>query len=80
MLNDLTALTPPFLMCAAFLFGVGAFLRHEMRRAKNSSDEDDSEDSDDVSTADVTENPVNAGAKAQAVSDQADEGDTSPRA
>jgi hypothetical protein len=31
MLSDLAALTPPLLVCAAFLFAVGAFLRHEMR-------------------------------------------------
>jgi hypothetical protein len=31
MLSDLAALTPPLLVCAAFLFAVGAFLRKEMR-------------------------------------------------
>lgn len=30
MLSDLTVLTPPLLMCAAFLIAVAAFLRHEM--------------------------------------------------
>lgn len=39
MLADLAALTPPFLVCAAFLVAVGAFLRHEMRAAKNQADE-----------------------------------------
>jgi hypothetical protein len=39
VLSDLSALTPPFLMCAAFLVAVGAFLRHEMRSGKNRADE-----------------------------------------
>jgi hypothetical protein len=30
--QDLSVLTPPLLMCAAVLFAVGAFLRHEMRK------------------------------------------------
>lgn len=34
MLTDLAALTPPFLVAAAFLIAVGAFVRHEMRAAK----------------------------------------------
>lgn len=29
-MKDLTVLTPPLLMCVAFLVAVGAFLRHEM--------------------------------------------------
>jgi hypothetical protein len=32
MLNDLAALAPPLVMCAAFVIGVAAFIRHEMRR------------------------------------------------
>jgi len=40
MLNDLAALTPPFLVCVAFLVAVGAFLRHEMRRAKKPDERD----------------------------------------
>jgi hypothetical protein len=35
LLADLSALTPPFLVAAAFLIAVGAFIRHEMRGAKN---------------------------------------------
>ena len=31
MLKDLTVLTPPLVVCAAFLVAVGIFLRHEMR-------------------------------------------------
>jgi hypothetical protein len=29
-----SVLTPPLLVCAAFLFGVGAFLRREMRAGR----------------------------------------------
>jgi hypothetical protein len=39
VLGDLSALTPPFLVCAAFLTAVAAFLRHEMRAAKKQGDE-----------------------------------------
>jgi hypothetical protein len=66
MLNDLYALTPPFLMCAAFLIGVGAFLRHEMRRAKNSGEDDDPEVSGPGSECDDSGNPASASAKARA--------------
>lgn len=51
MLSDLAALTPPFLVAAAFLVAVGAFLRHEMRAAKKQpteqGDEADEPSSDD---------------------------------
>ncbi len=40
MLNDLSALAPPFLVCAAFLIAVGAFLRHEMRGKRRHDDRD----------------------------------------
>ena len=33
----LSVLTPPALICAAFLFAVGAFLRHEMRAGRGRS-------------------------------------------
>jgi hypothetical protein len=39
MLADLAVLTPPFLVGAAFLTAVAAFLRHEMRSAKKQDDE-----------------------------------------
>jgi hypothetical protein len=45
MLTDLAALTPPFLVAAAFLIAAGAFLRHEMRRGKNPVSGDDHADS-----------------------------------
>ena len=40
VLADLAALTPPLLVCAAFLIAVWAFLRHELRGIKNPGDED----------------------------------------
>jgi hypothetical protein len=33
-MQDISALTPPLLMCAAVLVAIGLFLRHEMRRAR----------------------------------------------
>jgi hypothetical protein len=36
-MKDLSVLTPPLLVCAAFLFAVGAFLRHEMRAGRGRS-------------------------------------------
>jgi hypothetical protein len=44
-MNYVSALTPPFLMCAAVLFAVVAFLRHEMRRGGA----DQAERDDDIS-------------------------------
>jgi hypothetical protein len=73
MLNDLAALTPPFLMCAAFLFGLGAFLRHEMKRAKSSGDDDDAEDSGLAAASENSENPGQATATSRAVRDSGDE-------
>ncbi len=43
-MQDISALTPPLLMCAAVLFAVGAFLRHEMRRKRP----DDAARQDDI--------------------------------
>jgi hypothetical protein len=43
VLSDLSALTPPFLVCAAFLAALVAFLRHEMRDAKKRADDEDGE-------------------------------------
>ena len=42
MLNDLAALAPSLLVCAAFLIAVGWFLRHEMAgRAQRRAARDD---------------------------------------
>ena len=45
MLRDLSALTPPLLVAVAFLIAAGAFIRHEMRRGKNTPDDEESADS-----------------------------------
>jgi hypothetical protein len=37
--QDLSVLTPPLLMCAAVLFAIGAFLRHEMSKKRPEVDE-----------------------------------------
>jgi hypothetical protein len=42
--KDLSVLTPPLLMCAAVLFAIGAFLRHEMSRQRRDHDTDPDED------------------------------------
>jgi len=42
-MQDISVLTPPLLMCAAVLFAVGAFLRHEMNR-KRPGDDDRADD------------------------------------
>jgi hypothetical protein len=39
LVQDLSVLTPPLLMCAAVLFAVGAFLRHEMSKKRPETDE-----------------------------------------
>jgi hypothetical protein len=40
VIKDLSVLTPPLVVCVAFLIGVGAFLRHEMgvRRRRHHED------------------------------------------
>ena len=53
-----SVLTPPLLVCAAFLFGVGAFLRREMRagraRSKRVQSEGISGDGPELDTQDET--------------------------
>jgi hypothetical protein len=41
-MKDLTVLTPPLLVCAAFLVAVGVFLRHEMGVKRRRGDHDGS--------------------------------------
>lgn len=36
-MQDLSALTPPLLMCAVVVFAIVAFLRHEMKRSGTES-------------------------------------------
>ena len=58
MLTDLAALTPPFLVAAAFLVAAWAFLRHEMRRGKNPVSGDDPADSSPDSADRSPEDPA----------------------
>lgn len=39
MLSDLAALTPPLVVCVAFLIGVGVFLRHQLGPKRESPDD-----------------------------------------
>jgi hypothetical protein len=66
--KDLTVLTPPLLMCIAFLIAVGAFLRHEMSASRRRRDRDQSGDISGESTipdstsSQATARPDDAGA------------------
>jgi hypothetical protein len=40
VIRDLSVLTPPLVVCVAFLIGVAAFLRHEMGARRRRRDED----------------------------------------
>ena len=42
-MTDLAALTPPLLVAVAFLIAAWAFVRHEMRRAKNGTEDQQDE-------------------------------------
>ena len=44
MLSDLAALTPPVVVCVAFLIGVGLFLRHQLGLKRESADDEYSGD------------------------------------
>jgi hypothetical protein len=50
MLSDLAALTPPALVCAAFLVGVIAFIRREMGGSGKRSAAEDDDEARDVSS------------------------------
>ena len=44
MLSDLAALTPPVVVCAAFLIGVVVFLRHQLGPKRESAEDEYSGD------------------------------------
>jgi hypothetical protein len=67
MLQDLTVLAPPLLMCAAFLVAVGAFLRHEMGASRRRRDREASSRFSDDGTI-----PDSARTQAAVQSDDAD--------
>jgi hypothetical protein len=49
-MTDLSVLIPPFLMCAAVIVAIVAFLRHEMGRARLDRQEPGDENSGPVPT------------------------------
>jgi hypothetical protein len=57
-MQDISALTPPLLMCAAVLLAIGAFLRHEMNR-KRPEDIDQPQDIPAVSPISDQSRPAN---------------------
>jgi hypothetical protein len=67
VLKYLEVLTPPVLVCAAFLIAVAAFLRHEMGRSRSRRD---ARASDDISGNDTITD--SAGSRAPGGSDDAD--------
>ncbi len=67
MLQDLTVLAPPLLMCAAFLVAVGAFVRHEMGASRRRRDQHAPDRISDDGTI-----PDSAGSQAAVQSDDAD--------
>jgi hypothetical protein len=61
MLQDLAALTPPLLVCAAFLIGLVWFLRRQLGPARPGADsEAESDISDDTGNA-AADDPPRAG-------------------
>jgi hypothetical protein len=44
LLSDLGALTPPAVVCVAFLIGVGLFLRHQLGPKRESAEDEYPED------------------------------------
>jgi hypothetical protein len=65
--GDLSVLTPPLLVCAAFLIALGLFLRHEMGTSRRHRDQDVSDDISGDGTI-----PDSASSQATAHSDDAD--------
>ena len=69
MLTDLAALTPPFLMAAAFLIAAGAFVRHEMRRGKRLAEREEADDSHPDSSGGSERNNVDSRSTSRSYSD-----------
>jgi hypothetical protein len=44
VLSDLAALTPPAVVCVAFLIGLGIFLRHQLGPKRESAEDELTED------------------------------------
>ena len=68
MLNDLTVLVPPLVVCAGFLVAVAVFVRHEMaprRRRPQGDTSVDFSDDDRISGTSVPEASAHDGKDAQ---------------
>ncbi|MGI9006238.1 MAG: hypothetical protein ACR2FU_08565 [Streptosporangiaceae bacterium] len=74
MLNNLSALTPPFLMAAAFLIAAGAFVRHEMRAGKNRTEDDAATESRLDSAPEAEEDAADQRSVQSSVHDKPDDG------
>jgi hypothetical protein len=72
MLSDLAALTPPAVVCAAFLVGLVLLLRREMAPKRRVREDPDSE-------RDISGNNDIIGAKARATATRADDQDDASR-
>jgi hypothetical protein len=55
MLGDLAALTPPTVVCVAFLIGLGIFLRHQLGPKQESAEDEQPDDISDDSGIPHTE-------------------------
>jgi hypothetical protein len=78
MLNDLSALTPPLLVAAAFLIAAAAFIRHEMRRGKNGTEDERSADSPVDSSREPGINEPGSGSAQRSFSNSAGDHDRDP--
>ena len=78
MLSDLSALTPPLLVAAAFLIAAGAFIRHEMRRGKNGPEDERSADSPIDSSRESGINEPGSGSAQRSFSDATGDRDPDP--
>ena len=74
MLKDLSALTPPILMAAAFLLAAGAFVRHEMRAGKKRADAEAESDSESDSAAEEGGNAADQPSVTRSLDDKPDGG------
>jgi hypothetical protein len=72
VLRDISALTPPVLMCAVVLLAIGAFLRHEMTR-KRPDDVDEARDIPGVPPISGQSQLANKEASSRSSADEDDE-------
>ena len=78
MLTDLAALTPPFLVAAAFIIAAWAFLRHEMRRGKKPVSGDDLADSSPDSAEDTRDGQADQRSVSRSFTERPDDRNRDP--